>query len=350
MRDRFKAAVQNRSELLVPFSRLIPSLSDSTGIVDHNSNCYDKLEFKKDRQFHPLSQLVVSKFRAANTANGKLLLQVISDYNMAGLKKSGSKQDLPNLNLLKLSAFQEEKSPILSTGSIIGSGSFFTQAIERDADASDIPDRQSAGSPFPSPTVKKKVLNFANSRLNIPQSSSVSKNYSPTKLKSGLQFEFPTAIHHDVVHDHESNLSPDGTELYKQLEVSNAPRKLSIIGSELYGTFVGSYEESIIIGRMSQKPSKPIPFIIEIGVLATAKCRPTLKCPPHIQVPFSAYFYQLPGEDNSTPYVATIDLDSFIGLSFDNTNLLLDECSGYRIPHKGQLQIVNHRWRSNFRS
>jgi hypothetical protein len=96
-------------------------------------------------------------------------------------------------------------------------------------------------------------------------------------------------------------------------------------------SFVGSYEESLFLGRLSTSPSKPITFVCDIGVLATGKSRPSLKCPTHLILNFSAYYYQLPDEDQPTPYVATIQIT--LPDSPGRTN-------GYRIPLKGQLQIV----------
>ncbi|KAI9248070.1 hypothetical protein BY458DRAFT_536643 [Sporodiniella umbellata] len=89
-----------------------------------------------------------------------------------------------------------------------------------------------------------------------------------------------------------------------------------------YGCLVGSFEESLFSGRMSSQPSKPITFHCQLGVLGF-DCKPHLKCPPHLQSVFPATFYDLQ-EDQSTPYVGTVDL--------------LDP--GYRIPPKGQIQVV----------
>lgn len=84
---------------------------------------------------------------------------------------------------------------------------------------------------------------------------------------------------------------------------------------------VGSYEESILRGRMSTTPSKPLDFQAEIGVLGLGKCKPSLKCPAHVTVPFSAVFYSYAStthgrtvsEDGPSPYVGQIDLEN--GLS-----------------------------------
>lgn len=84
---------------------------------------------------------------------------------------------------------------------------------------------------------------------------------------------------------------------------------------------VGSYEESILRGRMSTTPSKPLDFQAEIGVLGLGKCKQSLRCPAHVTVPFSAVFYSYAStthgrtisEDGPSPYVGQIDLEN--GLS-----------------------------------
>ena len=145
---------------------------------------------------------------------------------------------------------------------------------------------------------------------------------------------------------------------------------------ELFGSFVGSYEESILSGRMSTLPSKPIPFIAEIGVVGFGKCKSGLKCPPHLCIDFAAFFYEWAEVDGVSPYVGFIELDdgrfvegpivnrrssSEVALSraaedlnitsrISNPHVSVDSAvpeskklTAYRLPLKGQLQIVrNH--------
>lgn len=83
---------------------------------------------------------------------------------------------------------------------------------------------------------------------------------------------------------------------------------------------VGSYEESILRGRMSMNPSKPLDFTAQIGVLGKGKCKGHLKCPPHVMVPFPAVFYSYPtsgngrsiSDDSPSPYVGQIDLENLL--------------------------------------
>ncbi|RKP25080.1 hypothetical protein SYNPS1DRAFT_16172, partial [Syncephalis pseudoplumigaleata] len=118
-------------------------------------------------------------------------------------------------------------------------------------------------------------------------------------------------------------------------------RRASITG-ELFGSFIGSYEESILSGRMSTLPSKPIEFIAQIGVLGRGNCRPSLKCPPHINLPFPATFYNMQDDDAPTPYVGNIDLEhaSADALRQKKSTAARHGVAGYRIPAMGQLQIV----------
>ncbi|CAI7628282.1 unnamed protein product [Penicillium glandicola] len=104
------------------------------------------------------------------------------------------------------------------------------------------------------------------------------------------------------------------------------PSFVSDISSNPHAPMVGSYEESILRGRMSMNPSKPLDFTAQIGVLGKGKCKGHLKCPPHVTVPFPVVFYSYPtsgcgrsiSDDNPSPYVGQIDLEN--SLPKDNTN------------------------------
>lgn len=112
-----------------------------------------------------------------------------------------------------------------------------------------------------------------------------------------------------------------------------------------FGSFVGSYEESILNGRMSTLPSKPLTFLAQIGVLGLGKCKPALRCPAHVSLPFSAYFYAVGDWDSPSPYVGQIDLDALAAAGKkrrqDAAAAAAQGLGGcYRIPQRGQLQIV----------
>lgn len=91
-----------------------------------------------------------------------------------------------------------------------------------------------------------------------------------------------------------------------------------------HASMVGSYEESILRGRMSTTPSKPIEFLAQIGVLGLGKCKTSLRCPAHVTLPFPAVFYSYPsaagpGGDGPSPYVGQIDLENGLANSEDET-------------------------------
>ncbi len=87
--------------------------------------------------------------------------------------------------------------------------------------------------------------------------------------------------------------------------------------SPSHASMVGSFEESILRGRMSTAPSKPLDFVAQIGVLGKGSCKPSLRCPAHVIVPFPAVFYNYPSagnarsfaDDSPSPYVGNIDLE-----------------------------------------
>jgi hypothetical protein len=161
-----------------------------------------------------------------------------------------------------------------------------------------------------------------------------------------------------------------------------------------HASMVGSYEESILRGRMSTNPSKPLDFLAQIGVLGMGKCKSSLRCPPHVTLPFPAVFYSYASsshgrsknEDGPSPYVGQIDLENGLpnqeegarskrkvqsrtqerkpaeGLQRDVPDPAVDRGSrdtrrsqkqkrrsgsprappggSYRIPEKGQIQII----------
>ncbi|CCG81501.1 Putative uncharacterized protein [Taphrina deformans PYCC 5710] len=80
---------------------------------------------------------------------------------------------------------------------------------------------------------------------------------------------------------------------------------------------------------MSQTPSRPLDFTASIGVLGRGKCKSSLRCPPHLTVPFPAYFYS-----DTSPYVGQIDVEQ------NNEDKSSSGRRGYRIPPEGQLQII----------
>ncbi|GAA6031136.1 hypothetical protein JCM8097_004021 [Rhodosporidiobolus ruineniae] len=112
-----------------------------------------------------------------------------------------------------------------------------------------------------------------------------------------------------------------------------------------FGSFVGSFETSLLSGRLSAPPSLPLPFVASIGVMGSPDAPPRLRCPSHLHVPFSAAFYCPPGEISaSSPYVGTVDLDqhflSLLDPSSATSTSKPPKFPGYQVPIRGQLQLV----------
>ena len=80
-----------------------------------------------------------------------------------------------------------------------------------------------------------------------------------------------------------------------------------------HASMVGSYEESILRGRMSTMPSKPLDFTAQIGALGRDNCKP--KYPAHVSIDFPAVYYSWGSPtygsnlNEPSPYVGLIDLE-----------------------------------------
>lgn len=120
------------------------------------------------------------------------------------------------------------------------------------------------------------------------------------------------------------------TRLRRQSRASEAPPLH-------HASMVGSYEESILRGRMSTSPSKPLNFTAKIGVFCRGTDSSSVKCPPHVTVPFPAVFYSYPtsgsgrtiSDDSPSPYVGYIDIE----------NSLSPETKRPRRRHRPQLSL-----------
>lgn len=120
--------------------------------------------------------------------------------------------------------------------------------------------------------------------------------------------------------NHLSSFSTPQTPLLRPRGSSNA----SEVSPLHHAPMVGSYEESILRGRMSTAPSRPLNFVAQIGVLGRGKCKASLKCPPHVTVPFPAVFYSYGNnsgrvtDNEPSPYVGLIDLENSLPPPQDN--------------------------------
>lgn len=241
-------------------------------------------------------------------------------------------------------------------------------------------------------------------RHTLPPRPAQSKDFSPSAHASTfISARQPSSLHRDPtfpIHAHRPRRSLTTTWSLQASPSPQAPTFLrnrrqsySSESSPLQNaSLVGSYEESILRGWMSTAPSKPVDFTAQIGVLGRANCKP--KCPAHVSIPFPAVFYNWNGgmgrsrpniDGEPSPYVGHIDLQNLPTPAESRksrrsrskspprdvenskyTRDLVDQDSisefghtikaqkkrrrtsptppslqgGYRIPQKGQLQII----------
>lgn len=151
---------------------------------------------------------------------------------------------------------------------------------------------------------RRHTLNFAHSHIGHKQ--------SPLRRES----VYPYQAHQPRRSLHSTSSLLPGTLPQTPGFLRSRRPSLSSEASPLqHASMVGSYEESILRGRMSTTPSKPLDFMAQIGVLGLGKCKSSLRCPAHVTLPFSAVFYSYPStsngaEDGPSPYVGQIDLEN----------------------------------------
>jgi hypothetical protein len=179
-------------------------------------------------------------------------------------------------------------------------------------------------SPIPSPTTQRKMAFITQHYL---------KKEETTKHRLSIE---TNVTNYDDNHSNISLWTKDGEERslsFTRKSCSSRDQHVSHSSNEFFGSFVGTYEESILNGRVSTLPSKPIEFLSEIGVFGKGTCKTTLKCPSHVIIPFAAYFYEIEDTESPSPYVGDIDLQK--GLKDQKKYKGM-----YRIPPAGQLQIL----------
>lgn len=127
---------------------------------------------------------------------------------------------------------------------------------------------------------------------------------------TGRESTFPRRSLSSFQHSHSFSFAPIPTA--RSRRPSFSPNASPIQHAPL----VGRFEESILRGRMSSIPSRPLDFVAQIGVLGKGTCKASLRCPPHMTIPFPAVFYNygndrpFPAADEPSPYVGLIDLES----------------------------------------
>ena len=240
-----------------------------------------------------------------------------------------------DLTFLKLDSFQVSSRSIITSvvydAKIYTSDNHFTTMESQisfmatdnllKVDESEAPIISRPHSPFPSPKLQRKVQNIIESR-HVRLEKSESK-VGRRLLLSPLSISIPQQSSDEQSDD-------EGRIPRKKLELNSA--KLRNF-NEIIGPFIGKYEESLLNGRLSTSPSKALLFFSEIGAFGAGKCKPSLKCPRHLVVPFNVVFYHLSDVEIPTPYVGLVEFPEA-----DDTLPLEHGC--YRLPLKGQLQIV----------
>ncbi|CAM1511598.1 Fc.00g091110.m01.CDS01 [Cosmosporella sp. VM-42] len=167
--------------------------------------------------------------------------------------------------------------------------------------------------------------NRAGSRRYTVTSSASSPYFSPSPL-SNMPTRVPS-YRREAYQAHQPRRSLTSTPSFANAGTSpQSPaflrsRRSSLVSDSSplhHASMVGSYEESILRGRMSTTPSKPLDFLAQIGVLGKGKCKSSLKCPPHVTLSFPAVYYSYSStshgrsrsDDGPSPYVGQIDLEN----------------------------------------
>jgi hypothetical protein len=154
--------------------------------------------------------------------------------------------------------------------------------------------------------------------------------HSTPSIPTSLSFNRPLPhLRRDITHPYQAHQPRRSLTSGQMQALSSSPQTPAFArsrrpsytsdSSPLHASMVGSYEESILRGRMSTTPSKPLDFVAQIGVLGFGKCKSSLRCPAHVTVPFPAVFYSYEStpvdragkaEDGPSPYVGQIDLEN----------------------------------------
>ncbi|OOQ82846.1 hypothetical protein PEBR_37227 [Penicillium brasilianum] len=181
-------------------------------------------------------------------------------------------------------------------------------------------------SPRVDPAEPLESLERANRRRTLPPETFRHLHSSPPSLRTiHTGSSYPRGRQDGLFQPHHSPRRSLASSYSLQLaSTANTPafraRRPSLaseISPKPHAPMVGSYEESILRGRMSMNPSKPLDFTAQIGVLGKGNCKGHLRCPPHVTVPFPAVFYSYPtsgngrsiADDSPSPYVGQIDLE-----------------------------------------
>lgn len=156
-------------------------------------------------------------------------------------------------------------------------------------------------------TFSPQILQHFHSSLDCPTSAREHGRQQPPSLRSERSFPYQA---------HQPRRSLNSFQSLPQMPMARSRRPSFTDPPLHHAPMVGSYEESILRGRMSTTPSKPLNFVAQIGVLGRGNCKSNLRCPPHVTVPFPAVYYSNPSAsattDQPSPYVGLIDLENYL--------------------------------------
>lgn len=216
--------------------------------------------------------------------------------------------------------------------------------IEERKDTVSAPPRYDYRSKTPSPETPQR-------QFQARRRSSLRQCITPTELQENG--------YEDVFDDDEKEVIKDQTPPKTPHKTACPSPRTSF--AQHRESLVGSYEESLLSGRMSASTSKTVAFHAAVGVLGTGSCSKVLRCPKQINMSFSAGFVVWEDMANTaslvsatgSPYVCIVSLTDYYQRLFvkrdkrtqaiqrtDKERARTKTFAGYRIPPVGQIQIV----------
>ncbi|KAH4116190.1 hypothetical protein HBI04_140410 [Parastagonospora nodorum] len=181
----------------------------------------------------------------------------------------------------------------------------------------DVPSRPSSRQGSRSPDRNNRRHTFSPASFQTYQTTTMARSISGTPAARHLRYggSIPYQAHQprrSMTFNQPHSLSSPQSPFLN----SRRPSISSEASPLQHAPMVGSYEESILRGRMSTTPSRPLDFVAKIGVLGKGQCKSSLKCPPHVTVPFPAVFYSYNtgngriSDNEPSPYVGLVDLEN----------------------------------------
>ncbi len=184
----------------------------------------------------------------------------------------------------------------------------------------------------------QSMLNKYPSASQYTEINTLGSNLSSISLKkSNLSHKIQIPVSHRLNYARTSPTSPLANT-FKDTSFDFTQRRSSFSKSpRTSGSFVGSFEQSLLANRIPAPFSNPIPFSTSFSVTFTSIKSNLIKSLPTIHSTLDCVFYKL---DNGTPYSGELDLSDTLSSEFSDLLDFTNEKSGMKIPGKGQIQIV----------